>query len=92
MSKDDTDKQPANAELGPPDAARAGEIRIAQAMSAAGHVHEAIHVLNHLLEKYPEDAESRAAADEMLSLAQSCQQRGQYYTALHLYRQLEQLA
>lgn len=76
----------------PQDEAREGELNIARAMRAAGHVHQALHVLSHLLDKYPQDAESRAAAEEVVSLARDCQRRGQYYTAMHLYRQLEQLA
>ena len=76
----------------PQDAAREGQLNIARAMRSAGRVHQALQVLSYLLDSSPQDAQSRAVAEEMISLAHDCQQRGQYYTALHLYRQLEQLA
>ncbi|HEV8190255.1 MAG TPA: tetratricopeptide repeat protein [Ktedonobacterales bacterium] len=85
-----TDTQDATTVPRPFDAGREGQLRIARAMKNAGRIHQALHAFSRLMEHYPQDAESRAAMEELASLAADCEQRGQVYTALHLYQQLEQ--
>lgn len=91
MSERGMDSQTPTAAARPGDTRRKGELRIARAMRDAGHIHQAIHLLTGLLGTYPQDAESRAAMDELMSLATYCEQQGRLYTALHLYRELEHL-
>lgn len=91
MTDSGTDRQDAATLHWPHDAGREGQLRIAREMKKSGHVQQALHALNRLMQTYPQDAESRAAAVELASLAKEYEQRGLVNTALHLYRQLEQL-
>ena len=75
----------------PHTAGREGRLRIARSMRHAGHYHQAIHLLSDFLVDGSEDADARAAAEELAAIAQDCERRGFVYTAFVLYRQLERL-
>jgi len=70
---------------------REGRLRIARSMRHAGHYYQALHFLSDLLVEDSTDADARAAAEELASIAQECERRGFVYTAFVLYRQLERL-
>lgn len=70
---------------------REGRLRIARSMSRAGHYYQALHFLSDLLGEDSANADARAAAEELASIAQDCERRGFVYTAFVLYRQLERL-
>lgn len=75
----------------PRDAGREGQLRIARAMQVAGHTHQAVNILNGLLDGYPNDPGARAAAEELVAIARDCERRGYVYVALDMYRRLEHL-
>lgn len=75
----------------PGDMAREGQLRIARSLKSAGHMHEAIHLLNDLLDNHSQGPEAREVIEEIESIAQDCERRGFIYAALDLYRHLDRL-
>src|SRR2546423_1568471 len=56
-----------------------------------GGVYQAIYGYTEILSRYPGTGAASAATEELLGLAESLQQQGRVYTALDIFRKLEQL-
>jgi tetratricopeptide (TPR) repeat protein len=71
-------------------ASRAELIRLAASWSMAGAPFQAVRIYTQVLERYPNSGAAVAAAEELVNLAETLQQRGMYFTAAGILDKLYQ--
>src|SRR5438552_2185295 len=72
-------------------AAAAGLLRLGRNSKGIGAIHQAIHVYEEVLTRYPGTDAASAATAELVALAQTLEQQGKVHTAQKIFDDLEQL-
>ena|SRR5947209_16948074 len=75
----------------PQGAARAGLLNLATTWRDSGATYQAISVYTEVLERYPGTGAADAATEGLVEMARNLQQQGRFYTALNIFRKLEEL-
>jgi len=82
-------RPPAGYDFDPMAATRAGYLRIARSFKNAGSYYSAIYAYEDILARYPDTGTINAVTEELVALAETLVQQGQFYTALHLFQKLD---
>lgn len=70
-------------------ATRLATLRLARSWRYGGSTYAAIHAYERILQRYGGTPAARAAAEELLSMADELQRDGKFYTALNIFRKIE---
>jgi hypothetical protein len=75
----------------PHGAIRVGFLRLARKWKDTGQLYQAMHAYMIILQRYPDTAVADAAVEDLMELAESFEQEGKFYSAMNLFKKIEEL-